>query len=279
MGKGEFILSIFEKEGVKLYYELRGKEDAKETVVFLNGVMASTNSWYTLSKPLEELGYRVLLHDFKGQLKSDKPEGPYSFLDHAKELLALLDHLNIHKAHVIGTSYGGEVALRFATAHPERMDSMVVIDSTSELTGVCQGFVSSWMAPASAGDGEAFFNTLMPSIYGESFLKKEAAFLKKRAKATKDIGEDYFHGQVTLYETFLQDVAMDLSELQKIQVPTLVICGEQDILKTPKESLRIHQGIEGSEYVLLPDCGHVSIFEKPKEITTLLLGFLLKHKS
>ena len=279
MGKGEFILSIFEKEGVKLYYELRGKEDAKETVVFLNGVMASTNSWYTLSKPLEELGYRVLLHDFKGQLKSDKPEGPYSFLDHAKELLALLDHLNIHKAHVIGTSYGGEVALRFATAHPERMDSMVVIDSTSELTGVCQGFVSSCMAPASAGDGEAFFNTLMPSIYGESFLKKEAAFLKKRAKATKDIGEDYFHGQVTLYETFLQDVAMDLSELQKIQVPTLVICGEQDILKTPKESLRIHQGIEGSEYVLLPDCGHVSIFEKPKEITTLLLGFLLKHKS
>jgi len=279
MGKGEFILSIFEKDTVKLYYELRGKEDAKETVVFLNGVMASTNSWYALSKPLEELGYRVLLHDFKGQLKSDKPEGPYSFLDHAKELLALLDHLNIQKAHVIGTSYGGEVALRFATLFPERMHSMVVIDSTSELTGVCQGFVSSWIAPAKRGDGEAFFNTLMPSIYGESFLKKEEAFLRKRAKATKDIGEDYLHGQVILYETFLQDVAMDLSELQKIQAPTLVICGEQDILKTPKESLRIHQGIEGSEYVLLPDCGHVSIFEKPKEITTLLLGFLLKHKS
>lgn len=272
-------MSIFEKDTVKLYYELRGKEDAKETVVFLNGVMASTNSWYALSKPLEELGYRVLLHDFKGQLKSDKPEGPYSFLDHAKELLALLDHLNIHKAHVIGTSYGGEVALRFATAFPERMDSMVVIDSTSELTGVCQGFVSSWIAPARAGDGEAFFNTLMPSIYGESFLKKEEAFLRKRAKATKDIGEDYLHGQVILYETFLQDVAMDLSDLQKITTPTLVICGEQDILKTPKESLRIHQGIQDSEYVLLPDCGHVSIFEKPKEITTLLLGFLLKHRS
>ena len=126
-------MSNFKANGVNLFYEVRGNKDAKETIVFLNGVMATTNSWYTLSKPFEDLGYRVLLHDFKGQLRSDKPKGPYSFQEHADELQALLAHLNIESAHFIGTSYGGEVALKYASLYQNHMKSMVIIDSTTEL--------------------------------------------------------------------------------------------------------------------------------------------------
>ena len=271
-------MSIFDINGMKIFYEIRGNQESPETVVFLNGVMASTNSWYALSKPFEDLGFRVLLHDFKGQLKSDKPKGPYSFLQHAEELKMLLDELNIENAHFIGTSYGGEVAMKFASLYGSMMTSMTIIDSTSELDPVMKYFISSWRKAAEEGDGEKFFNILAPSIYGEKFMRENEEFLKARAKATKHVGQEYLDGQITLYDTFLNDVEMT-DILKDIDVKTLVICGEEDILKRPKQSLLIHHEIKGSEYVLLPECGHVSIFEKPEELKTLLLGFVLKNRS
>ncbi len=270
-------MSIFTIDGMKIFYELRGNQKAHETVVFLNGVMASTNSWYALSKPFEDLGFRVLLHDFKGQLKSDKPEGPYTFLEHVYELKMLLDELGIDKAHFIGTSYGGEVAMKFASLYGSTMKSMTIIDSTSELDPVMKYFISSWKKAAEEGDGEKFFNILAPSIYGEKFMRENEEFLKARAKATKHVGQDYLDGQIILYDTFINDVNMS-DILEDIEVKTLVICGEEDILKRTKHSLLIHHKIRNSEYVVLPECGHVSIFEKPEEIKTLLLGFILKNR-
>ena len=273
--KGVF-MSYFTKNDTRLYYEIRGDRNAEETIVFLNGVMASTNSWYNLSKPFEELGFKVLLHDFKGQLKSDKPEGPYTFMEHVEELCALLDELSIEEAHFIGTSYGGEVAMKFASRYGHRMKSMVIIDSTSETDPMMDYFISSWKKAAEEGDGEKFFNILVPSIYGVKFLKENEAFLAARAKATKNIGQEYLDGQMILYDTFLNDVHMT-ETLKDIRVKTLIICGEEDILKKPEHSLKIHHLIRDSEYVTLPECGHVSIFEKPNEVTTLLLGFVLKN--
>lgn len=270
-------MSNFKANGVNLFYEVRGNKDAKETIVFLNGVMATTNSWYTLSKPFEDLGYRVLLHDFKGQLRSDKPKGPYSFQEHADELQALLAHLNIESAHFIGTSYGGEVALKYASLYQNHMKSMVIIDSTTELDPIMTSFVLSWKKSAELGDGKAFFDLLIPSIYGEKFIRENKTFLEARSKSMSKIGKDYLEGQIILYDTFLEDVQMT-DILPGINTKTLVICGENDILKSPKHSLRIHQNIKGSEYVVLPECGHVSIFEKPNELITLLLGFIQKNK-
>lgn len=270
-------MSVFEISGISLFYELRGNPEAEKTLVFLNGVMASTSSWHVLSKPFEDLGFRVLLHDFKGQLKSDKPEGPYSFKDHAEELHALLTHLGIHSPHLIGTSYGGEVAMKYASLYPEEVKSLIIIDSTSELNPLMKSFVLSWRKAAEEGDGESFFNILVPSIYGMKFMEENEEFLKARAKATQHVGQEYLDGQITLYDTFLNDVEMT-EDLKQIKAPALVICGTEDILKKPEQSLIIHRNIRNSEYVLLPECGHVSIFEKPRELTTLLLGFVLKHR-
>ena len=70
--------------GVKLYYEIRGNEEGEETVAFFNGVMASVNSWSLQSRVFERFGHRVLLHDFKGQLLSEKPT-------HSKSMRKKLD--------------------------------------------------------------------------------------------------------------------------------------------------------------------------------------------
>lgn len=264
-------------EGVSLFYEIKGNQQGKETIVFLNGVMASTTSWYGYLDVFSKKGYRIVLHDFKGQLKSQKPKGPYTFFQHAQETKELLHHLGIQKAHIIGTSYGGEVGMKMAMLYPELVQSLSIISSVSELDDTLTSMVQEWKQLALANDGEAFFWGMASGIYHPAFLQKNQEMLSARAKATAQVPQEYFLGQVTLYDTFLNDVTMS-DDLHRIHCPTLVICGQDDLLKPVKFSAIIAQNIPQSEFVILPDCGHVAIFEKENELKSILLGFLMKQQ-
>lgn len=263
-------------DNVKLYYEVHGDPNGKETIAFLNGVMASVSSWSLLWPVFERAGFRVIVHDFKGQLKSSKPEGPYSFAEHCAEAKALFDHLGVEKLHLVGTSYGGEIAMQMAIRYPELVRTISVIDSVSELDPVCEGFVVGWKVLCDTGDGETFFWGMAPSIYGPEFIENNREMLAARARAIKGNPDGYLEGQKILYDTFARDVTMT-DELHKIKCPALILCGEQDILKPPKFSKIMAEHIPDSEYVTIPDCGHVAIFEKPRELQSAIFGFVMKH--
>lgn len=262
--------------GVNLYYEVKGDPEGKETIAFFNGVMASTSSWALLYPVFERMGFRIILHDFKGQLKSDKPAGPYTFAQHCAEAKALFEHLGVRQLHLVGTSYGGEAAMKFALLYPEMVKTISVIDSVSELDPVLRGFVLGWKILCDTGDGETFFWGMAPSIYGPEFLARHQEMLAGRAKAIKENPNGYLEGQKVLYDTFASDVYMT-DALPAIRCPALILCGTQDILKPPKFSQIIADAIPNAEYLTIPDCGHVSIFEKPKELESAILGFVLKN--
>ena len=262
--------------GISLYYEEKGDLKSPKIVFFLNGVMASTSSWALQVPVFEKLGFHIVLHDFRGQLKSDKPQGPYTFKQHALDTVALMDHLNIKAAHVVGTSYGGEVAMKMAIDHPDRVQSLCLIDSVSELDSVLSAFVFGWKDAAQTKDGERFFKLMMPSIYSDTFIKNNKEMLDKRTQAMKTMAPSYFEGQINLYETFLNVVKMT-ADLPKISCQALVIVGENDILKPRKFSQIMVDGIKNSEFLIIPDCGHVTIFEKPEALNSALLGFILKQ--
>ena len=260
----------------ELYYEVHGDPNGKETIAFLNGVMASVSGWSLLYPVFERAGFRVILHDFKGQLKSSKPAGPYSFAQHCAEAKALFESLGVEKLHLVGTSYGGEVAMKFAILYPEMTQSISIIDSVSELDEVCKGFVVGWKVLCDTMDGETFFWGMAPSIYGPKFLAENHEMLVGRAKAIKDNPNNYLEWQKILYDTFAQDVYMT-DELPKIQCPALILCGEQDILKPPNFSKILADNIPDSEYVTLPGSGHVAMFEAAKELESAIFGFVMKH--
>ena len=83
--------------GVNIYYELKGKQEGKEAVVFLNGLMSSVAGWALQVPTFEKAGYKVLLHDFRGQLLSEKPVEQYTFSQHAADLKELLNQLESKK--------------------------------------------------------------------------------------------------------------------------------------------------------------------------------------
>lgn len=269
-------MATFKVNDIEIFYEVKGDPNGKNTVAFLNGVMASTSSWALLYPIFEKFGFRIVLHDFKGQLKSDKPEGPYTFEEHCKEAKALFDHLGVETVHLVGTSYGGEVAMKFASTYPEMTKSISIIDSVSELDPVVEGFVLGWKVLCDTGDGETFFWGMAPSIYGPKFIEDNKEMLAERAKAIKHNPNNYLEGQKVLYDTFAQDVYMT-DILNKIKCPALILVGEEDILKPKKFSQILVDNIGNAEFIVLPNCGHVAIFEAAKELESAIFGFIMKN--
>ncbi|HHT55062.1 MAG TPA: alpha/beta hydrolase [Acholeplasma sp.] len=268
--------NYFNINGMNLYYEIKGDLNSNKVVAFFNGVMASTSSWEYVIPVFEKLGFKIILHDFKGQLRSDKPEGPYTFVEHASEAKALFDYLKIEKIHLIGTSYGSEVAMRFSLMYPSFVETLSIIDGVSELDEVLEGFINNWEYLLDLNDGEKFFLGMAPIIYGNRYYKENKQLLKERAAKFKKVDPSYFKGQRILYETFKNDVNMT-EEIVKIKTPTLVIVGEDDLLKRVKFSEIIANTIPNTEYFVIPNCGHVAIFESPEELQTLLAGFIIKY--
>lgn len=272
-------MSYFQKEdGVQIFYQVKGDPNAKETIAFLNGVMMTWASWHYQIDFFVSMGYRVLVHDLRGQLLSSKPKGPYSFALHAADLKDLLDHLGFSTVHLVGTSYGGEVGMRFAIDYPERVASLSIIDSVSELDPVLIYFIKGWKTLAQKNSPEDFFEGMLPTVYGSDYLKQNPDFIQERINYFKKTPPDYFQGQVYLYDTFLSDVTMT-EELYKIKAPSLIIFGEEDIIKPRKFSEILAQKIPCSEFVIIPHAGHAVFYEKPNTINTLLLGFITKNSS
>ncbi len=271
-------MKTIHRDGVHLAYEVKGPKDALETVMFHNGVMASYTSWSLYAQLFERMGVRVILYDMRGQLLSDKPEGPYTFEKHALDACAIMNAVGVKRAHMIGTSYGGEVAMKMAITHKARVASLTVIDSAASVDEQLKRFIELWIMLAKTEDAERFFEGVKATLYHPDYIQAHQADMAKRIEAMEQLPLEYYRGQVTLYETFLHDVDM-IDDLEKITAPTLVVCGADDILKPVKFSEAIHRSIEKSEFVIIPECAHVAIFEKPQELLTLMRGFIAKNTS
>ncbi len=257
--------------GVELYYEILGEG---EPVAFLNGVLMTVKSWAGEIDFLQTK-YQCIMHDCRGQLLSEKPEGDYSMELHAEDFKTLLDYLNIERCHVVGTSYGGEIGMIFAYTYPGRVKSLTVISSVSEIDRVLYHHTQT-SATAAMTDPDTFVTQLYGMVYGESFLKQQEDYLAQRREAIKQLPQEFFTGFTRLIKAFHK---LDITErVSRIQCPTLLICGENDILKTPRHHKIMAEAIPNSELLTVYNAGHAITVEKPELISTLLYGFIERHR-
>ncbi len=255
---------------VNLYYEFHGPEDG-ELLILNNGVFMNTASW-AFQLPELSKRYRVLTYDMRGQGHSEHPESEYSLDLHADDLVALMDALNLRKAHMVGTSYGGELNLMMGIRYPERCHTLVIITSVSHSDPLSAAMIERWRLAARLGDGPLFFRLIYADVYSEGFLvnRPDLIPLAEQRYATLDLP-----AAVRLIESFQRfNVSADLG---KIKTPTCIASAELDILKPRRYGEILHRSIAGSEFHLIPDSGHVAVLEKAAEVNTIILGFLSKH--
>ena len=256
--------------GIDLYYELSGPEGAP-VLVLSNGIMMSTASWAFQNTVLNR-HLRVLLYDCRGMWKSDHPEGSYSMEEHADALAGLLEALEIDKAHIAGISYGAEVSMMFALRYPEKTRSLIVIDGVSEIHPLLRAQTNPWLMAAERHDAELLLNTSYHMNFAEDWIRANQAFIDTSVDRYALLDMDAL---VRLMKAFY---ALDMTaELSRIQAPTLVIAGEEDLIKGREYAEIIAAQISNSELVIVPGAGHALCLEKPAILNTLLLGFVTKN--
>lgn len=256
--------------GIQLYYELHGPEDA-DVLVLSNGIMMATASWMMQTSVISK-HMRVLLYDCRGMWQSDHPEEPYTMEEHADDLAGLLDHLGIEKAHIAGISYGSEVSLMFALRYPEKTQSLIVIDGVSQVTTLLKSQSQPWRVAAERNDPKLLFLTSVHLNFSEAWIEKNAPYLDGSIAAFAKIDMPAF---VRLMDSFTSFNVTD--RLGEITCPTLILVGDEDLIKGPKYASFMAERIPNSEYVVVPGSGHALCLEKPAELNSLLLGFTLKH--
>jgi 3-oxoadipate enol-lactonase len=264
-------IGFAEVNGARLYYECFG---GGEVVAFLHAGIADSRMWDPQRAAFANAGYQTILYDMRGYGQSEPVEGEYA---HHKDLRGVLDLLGGDRAHLVGCSKGGCVALDFALAYPERVASLTLVCSSPH------GYAFSddepdppeWpliVAALEAGDLEKA-NRLEAQMWavgqGRYVEEVDPALLEKvvamnriaLANEAQEIG----------VERRLEPAAV--GRLAEIAAPALVIGGEFD-LPTTIEAGRWTADQLGARYVLMAGTAHLPSMEQPEVFNRLVFEFL-----
>jgi 3-oxoadipate enol-lactonase len=239
-----------------------------EPLVFLHGLGGTRTAW---EAQLEELSdrWRCVAWDMPGYGVSE-PIEPFTLPALADAVVALFDALDVERAHLCGLSFGGHQALHAALAHPDRIRSLILAD-TSPAFGLDGTDPAEWLAarfePLDRGLSPAdFADELITSISGPGF-----GGARKR-EVVESVGRISAAGLRAACECLVTHDVRD--RLGEITAPTLVVVGELDDETPPAYSEMLAAAIGGAELALIPGVGHYSPAEAPEEFNAEIRGFL-----
>lgn len=257
-----------------IYYEIHGEG---EPLLILNGIMMSTSSWTSFVDVFSKK-YKLILVDFVDQGQSDKMEDLYSQDIHVEMLNEFLVKLNVGKVNLVGISYGGEIAQKFALKYENHINSLVLANTTSYTTNILKDIGENWIQAAKTYDGIAFFKATMPYVYSGEFYEKNIDWLKEREKSfAQSLKPEWYEGFIRLVKS-AEDLKIT-DEIAKIKLPTMIIGAEYDTTTPLRYQEEIHKKIANSKFAVISGSGHATMYEKPHEFVSLIIGFIESHKS
>jgi 3-oxoadipate enol-lactonase len=254
--------------GIGVYYEWHGPAGAP-VIVLNNGILMNAAASWVPQTAAFAASYRVLQYDCRGQGRSDHPDSPYSMDQHADDLAALLDALGVGRAHMLGISYGGEVAQAFALRHRGRVLSMVLADTVSEVGPELRLVVEGWRAAALSGDADLFYLVTAPWNFSPAFIARHDALLAAARERYRTLD---LPAVARLCDAFLE---VDFTaRLRALDLPACIIVGGHDLLKGARYARILHRAIRGSRLHVLAGAGHAATWEAPAEFNRIVLEFL-----
>jgi proline iminopeptidase len=264
--------------GFKLYYRSFGRPE-KGTVLVLSGGPFGTHGITLPMADLVQFGYRVVMYDYLGCGKSDRPKGAHHYTQNraVEEVEGLRKALGLGRVHLFGISYGGALALDVALKYPKNLRSLVI---------------SSGFASQAFDDSE--WNPLLPKRIRETLIKygDKGDFKNPKYLAAKEFlnRTETCRLRILPYdawyslELFANDnigrnlprrlEGWDITDrIPEIGLPCLVTAGEYDE-RSPKCAMAIHRGIKGSKLVVFEDCSHTAIWEDRVRFIEVVRDFL-----
>jgi pimeloyl-ACP methyl ester carboxylesterase len=262
----------------EIYYEIQGEG---QPILLIPG-LGLDNTYYRLGEPLIRENFQTILVDPRGIGKSQKDDVEYTADLWADDYAALLDAINIKKAHILGSSLGGTVALAMGVRHPNKVASLIIAGGFSELTrSVEMNYALRKKMIPKLGMGEEMAEFMGLWIMTREFIDSEDG--QKVLEASK---KNVQQNSPDLYIRFLDsilrlgrripggEVPKLTKQLNTIKCPTLVLCADNDHFIPSSLSHVIADNIAGSIYEEIKNGGHIPFIEKPRESVQCILKFL-----
>jgi 3-oxoadipate enol-lactonase len=254
-----------------LHYQIDGQPQGMP-LVFVNGLGCDLHIWDHVIPPFKDQ-YRIIRYDKRGHGHSDTPPGPYTIRDHCNDLADLLSELKVDQAILVGISVGGLIALDFTMLHPGVVRALVLCDTapkigTTELwndriltvherglTEMGDAILSRWFAPE--------FKENRPSDYQESLNMLSRTPLE---------------GYVATCAA-LRDADLRGPTLHTIPVPTLVLCGAQDLVVSPAQTKEWAAFIPQARIEVIEGAAHLPCIEQPERMANVIGKFLREERN
>lgn len=233
---------FLQNSGANIFYsEYFPADPQAPTLILLHG-NGEDHTYFVKQIPAFSPHFRLVLMDTRGQGQSTGGDGELNFSVFAADLLALMDHLQIAKAHLLGFSDGGNLALTFALAHPERVQSLILNGANLEPGGVK-------------------LSTQLPIVLGYGCCRLLSPFSHKARQNGAVLGLMVNHPHIPP------------QALAALTMPALVIVGERDMIRD-RHSQLIARSLPNAQFVRIPGGDHFCAAKCPEVFNHAVLSFL-----
>jgi pimeloyl-ACP methyl ester carboxylesterase len=261
------------RAGVDVWWDSAGPDDGvgTETVLLLNGLGSPSATWFRLVRALRP-HLRVLTVDNRGTGRTGVPDGPYPVPTLAQDAVAVLDAAEVDQAHVVGLSLGGLIAQELALSNTGRVRSLVlaathpgVPHATDPDQAAAAALVAAGTLPAAE---RARF--LAPFLYapGTSVERQQE---DEQARDAWPTDEEGYRAQLLGAATWER-----LAELPRLDVPTLVLHGDQDRIVPLRYGEQLASVLPRATLVRL-SAGHALFTDQEEQATRAVRDFVLAH--
>lgn len=248
-------MPTIELDGSHLYFSLSGR--GAQDILFVHGSGCDHTLWSYQVKGLRD-SFSIAAVDLNGHGRSPLREGD-GLSTYTQDVLAVLERLS-RRAFLVGHSLGGAIALNVALYHPERIGGLGLIGTGARLRVLPE------LLALLQRDFEAAIELILSLAFGE---RSEPKLLTKAKEQMRE------NGQKALLRDLLTCDSFDvMDKLNRIKVPTLVICGREDRLTPVKYSEYLRDHIPDATLRVIEGAGHMVMLERPEQLNRAIQEFL-----
>lgn len=256
-------------DGTRIHYSKTGNPRGAP-VLFIQGLGAGKAGW-ALQRLATAPWYQAIALDNRGAGRSDKPHGEYTLEQMADDAIAVLDHAGIETAHIVGASMGGAISQILAVKYPERTRSVTLACTAGTNHPWREELLTSWKDNALEDGMGAMSTEAVRWVIGPRSFRRFLPAMGWLGPLALGRPSHAFANQVDAILNVDESFADDIDN---IEVPVLVLAGNQDILTPRGDSEELAERLPTAELVVISGAAHGFMIEHATTFNRVLLEFL-----